>query len=287
MLVMRTKNFIKNPKVFGPVLAYLILLGPLLYAYSGSPSETEPQVYRGAWLPHVLPSALGELKDMGMNTIFLQGFPDDVGTVTIQTAHRHGLKVALTLAVMGFDTPEAADLDMDVLNSQIVDLAKFAEKWGVEFFAPFNEPENIFGEDTARWAQEILPRIKEVYHGQVIWKGARAGGDGLSGYDYIGFPILPIEDMTSEEYTRYVDNQIDKALGFCAAIDSCRGIMITQFGGRESIDPWRGEEGIASGHEIVLERGKDKVAGFFYWDEIPGVFGEWEQEISAYYREMP
>ena len=39
--------------------------------------------------------------------------------------------------------------------------------------APANEPEKIFGEDTARWAQEILPRIKEVYHGEVIWKGRR------------------------------------------------------------------------------------------------------------------
>lgn len=280
------RNFIKSPRVFAPILAYLILLGPTLYIYSGSPPETEVEVYKGAWLPHVLPSHFAELKDMGMNTVFLQGFPNEGRDVSIQTAHRNGLKVALTLAIMGFDTPNAADLDLETLNSDIVELAKSAQRWGVEFFAPLNEPENIFGKDTERWAQEILPRIKRVYHGEVIWKGGDLRGDGLSGYDYIGFRIRLPGDMTPEEYSRHVDGQLDTALGFCAEIDSCKGVMVTEFGTREEIPGMHSEEDIAGAHEIVLERGKGKAVGFFYFDEVPGVFGKWETEISRWYKEI-
>lgn len=284
IILIKIKNFIKSPWVVVPILIYLILLGPILYLYSGSPPETKVQVYKGAWLPHVLPSHFAEMKKMGMNTVFLQSFSGEPAVV--QTAHRNGLKVALTLAIMGFDTPKAADLDLETLNSDIVKLAKFAEKWGVEFFAPLNEPENIFGKDTGRWAQEILPKIKKVYHGEVIWKGGNLRGNGLSEYDYLGFRIRLPGDMTPQEYSRYVDSQLDTALGFCAEIDSCKGVMVTEFGTKEEIPGMHSEEDIAGAHEIVLERGKEKAVGFFYFDEVPGVFGKWEKEISRWYKEI-
>lgn len=280
----KIKSFIKNPRVFVPILAYLILLGPTLYLYSGSPLENEVQTYKGAWIPHVLPSHFREMKEMGMNTVFLQSFAGE--PTVIQTAHRNGLKVALTLAIMGFDPPKAADLDLETLNSDIVKLAEFAEKYGVEFFAPVNEPEKIFGEDTARWAQEILPKIKEVYHGDVIWKGANISGVDLTGYDYIGFRIGLPHGMTSDEYIRHVDQKLDMALNVCAEADSCRGIMVAEFGTREGVPGMHSEEDPAGAHEIVLERGKDKAVGFFYFDEVPGVFGEWEKEISKWYKEQ-
>lgn len=281
---MKTK-ILKNPRVFAPILAFLILLGPTIYLYSGSPPETEVQVYTGAWLPHVLPGAFAELKERGMNTVFLKGGAGSPAAASIQTAHRNGLKVAFTLAILEFDTPSAEDMDIGALNSDIIETAEFAEGLGVEFFAPLENPDSVFGEDAGRWAQEILPRIKEVYHGEVIWKAGGLMAEGLSGYDYIGFRIQPREGRTVEEYTKYVDSQLDKALGFCAEIDSCKGIMVTEFGTRERIPGIHGEDDVA-GHEIVLERGKDKAAGFFYFDEIPGVFGEWEEEICRYYKEM-
>ena len=286
IILVGIKKLIKNPRVFAPILAYLILLGPTLYLYSGSPPETEVKIYKGAWTPHILPSAFAELKDMGMNTVFIEGSPGGVTVALIQTAHRNGLKVALTLAVIGFDPPKAEDLDLEDLNSQIVESAKLAEKYGVEFFAPLNEPENIFGEDTGRWAQDILPRIKEVYYGEVIWKGGDLRDIDLSGYDYLGFRIHPREGRTLGEYSQYVDSQLDKALAFCAGIDSCKGIMVTEFGTRERVPGIHGGNDVA-GHEIVLEKGKDKAVGFFYFDEIPGVFGEWEEEICRLYKEMP
>lgn len=282
----KIKKFIKGPRVAAPILVYLILLGPTFYIYSGSPPETEVEIYKGAWLPHVLPSAFAEMKDMGMNAVFLEGSAGGPGAAAIQSAHRNGLKVAYTLAIVGFDSPSAEDLDVEALNSDIVNTAEFAERLGVEFFAPLHEPEKIFGEDTGRWAQEILPMIKEVYHGEVIWKGGDLRRDGLSGYDYLGFRIHPREGRTLEEYSQYVDSQLDKALGFCAEIDSCKGIMVTEFGTRESIPGIHGGDDVA-GHEIVLEKGKGKAVGFFYFDEIPGVFGEWEEDICRWYKEMP
>jgi hypothetical protein len=280
----KVKNFFKSPHVLAPILAYLILLGPTLYIYSGSPPETKVRTYKGAWIPHVLPSHFSKLKDMGANTVFLQSFAGEA--TVVQTAHRNGLKVALTLAIMGFDTPQAADLDLETFNSDIVKLAKFAEKYGVEFFAPANEPEKIFGKDTSRWAQEILPNIKEVYNGEIIWKGADISGVDLTGYDYIGFRIGLPHGMTSDKYSRHVDQKLDIALNVCAETDGCKGVMVTEFGTRESVPGMHSEEDPAGAHEIVLERGKGKAVGFFYFDEVPGVFGEWEREIGRWYKEM-
>jgi hypothetical protein len=290
-IFVRIKSLIKTPRVFAPILAYLILLGPTIYIYSGSPPENEVEVYKGAWFSNVLPSAFAGMKNRGMNTVFIQGSPGGLTVALIQTAHRNGLKVALTMGIMQLDPNQAADLDLEALNSEIVELAKLAEKWGVEFFAPLNEADTVFEEDTGRWAQQILPRIKKVYHGEVIWKGADILDIDLSGYDYIGFTISPSRDSTLEEYSQFVDDMLDRALGF-AERDNLKGVMITEFATfwwmrMEEIKPGYSEEYVARAHKIVLERGKGKAVGFFYFDEIPGVFGEWEEEISRCYKEMP
>ena len=285
------KKLIKNPRVFAPILAFLILLGPTIYIYSGSPPETEVEIYKGAWFSNVLPSAFAEMKDMGMNTVFFQGSPGGLTVALIQTAHRNGLKVALTFGIVELQPKKSTDLDLEDLNSQIVELAKQAEKYGVEFFAPLNEADTVFEEDTGRWAQEILPRIKEVYHGEVIWKGADILDIDLSGYDYIGFTISPSRESTLEEYSQFVDGMLDRALGF-AERDNLKGVMFTEIATfwwmrMEKIKPGYSEEEVIRAHEIILERGKDKAVGFFYFDEVPGVFGNWEKEISRWYKEMP
>lgn len=277
------KNLLKNSHVFAPILAYLILLVPTLYIYSGSPPETEVQVYKGAWFPTVLPSAMAEMKDMGMNTVFFMGDPGAIIIATVQTAHRNGLKVALTIG-----RPQG-DFDLEVLNSNIIELAKLAEKYGVEFFAPMNEPDSIFEEDTERWAQDILPRIREVYHGEVIWKGADVRDDDLSGYDYLGFSICPVGEMTPEDYSQHFDDVLDQALAVAERYN-LKGVMVTEFGtwAWESWlgEPERSEDDIARTHEVVLERGKDKAVGFFYLDRFPGVSNKAEEVISRWYKEI-
>ncbi len=289
------KNFIKSPRVAAPILAYLILLGPILYLYSGAPPETEVQVYKGSWGPVLLPNSLAGMKDMGMNTVFIQDFGPfkELLVANIQTAHRNGLKVVLTTGFMP-PYPKPWEVDTEDLNSKIIELAKLAEEYGVEFFSPLNEPDCIFWENTARWGQEILPRIREVYHGEIIWKGAIfcydeiLSGDwptDFSGYDYIGFSITPRAGMTLEKYPQFVDNVLDTVLGF-AERDNVKGVMVTEFGVWEW-GPGRSEEEVARAFEIVLERGENKVVGFFALNLLGlEISGKIEEVIRRWYREI-
>ncbi len=122
------------------ILIILVGLGVgwvFISATKGSPEPKrraiEPQIYKGIWMstlllqdPNHLASNVQKLKDMGVNTIFLQGFPPfseamlkkakeifppelfekskevlpiekELMIDIIQTAHRNGLKVALTV----------------------------------------------------------------------------------------------------------------------------------------------------------------------------------------------
>jgi len=202
----RIKNFIKSPRVFAPILAYLILLGPTLYLYSGSPPETEVQVYKGAWCAFISPNLLVGLKDIGVNTVQIGGasksfeMPDvkELIIANIQTAHRNGLKVFLTLSgsVSGSKTKEK--ITLEALNSRIIEYAKIAERYEVEFFAPLNEPEFTSkypleeNKDPEKWMREVLPQIKEAYP-------EFAGG----------YPL--VEDIDPEKWVQDILPQIKEA----------------------------------------------------------------------------
>ena len=276
-------------------------------------TEEEIYIYKGIWLPGIPPigwltSNIPKMKELGMNTVFLSvGFLKEednrlAGIDTshivedIQIAHDNGLKVALTT---GFRPPypKLEDLDLEVLNSLIIEVAELAEEYDVELFAPLNEPGAILeektGKKTGEWRQEILLKIKEVYHGEIVWKGTGIGspdkilseeylkklsesppGD-FSGYDYIGFTTLfvPSEGLTLEEYSQYIDNALK--YGFARAErDNCKGIMLTEFGmgdrfvmrGSDVVDLIDDgtitEEEFTRAHEIVFEKGKDMAVGF-------------------------
>ena len=262
------------------------------------------EVYKGVWLfglpPNWLASNVQKMKDIGINTVFIEviifevdgnrvGGIDTSHTVAdIQAAHENGLKVALTT---GFaPKPKWEEIDVEELNSRIIELAELAEEYNVELFAPLNEPPG----NTGNWRQEILHRIKEVYHGEIVWKGAGSGlpdktpseeffkevseqppGDFV-GYDYIGFSsmympreILEPEEqiqladqLTLEGYSQYVEGALDYVLAQ-AERDGVKGVMITEFGVLAVFEQgtWDEEE-VARAYEIVLEKGKGKVAGF-------------------------
>lgn len=279
--------------------------------------STEVQVYKGIWLPTSLsndPNKLGsdiqKLKDIGANTIFfavspphvercLEGAPSDselakklkeiipiqkeITIANIQAAHRNGLRVGLAMTTC---FPAVEDITLEEWESQVIEHAKLAEEYHVELFAPMNEPEVVFGPSaSAGWGQEILPKIREVYHGKVVWKGAAIGdiqpypmtepaSTNYSGYDYIGVTISRGLGMTLEDFSPFVDYALNTFLGF-AERDNCKGVMITEFYGtsmRESI--WN-EELDARANEIILEKGKDKVVGFFALDFLGlSIFGE-------------
>ena len=309
------------------ILVALILISGCVTEPVGNGTEvvpapsTEVQIYKGIWTPTLLTddpnklaSDMQKLKDIGVNTVFFQGGPPqaehclegrdpdselvkkmkqilpiqkELMITNIQTAHRNGLKVALTMAKC---MPKSKEISLEAWNSKVIEYAKLAEEYEVEFFAPMNEPEALFGPSaSATWGQDILPRIKEVYHGKIIWKGASIGDihpppmpepapTNYSGYDYIGFSTgLGSGARTLEEFSRGVDYSLDTFLSF-AERDNCTGVMITEFYGKLPYiwerDAWS-EEKEARAHEIVLEKGKDKVVGFFALDFLGlSFFGE-------------
>ena len=289
--------------------------------------STEVRIYKGTWTPtllmknsYKLASEMQKLKGIGVNTVFFQGSPPQVEHCleglppdselvkimkdiipihnellisNIQIAHKNGLKVALTMAKC---MPKSKEISIEAWNSKVVEYAKLAEEHEVEFFAPMNEPEVLFGPSaSADWGQDILPKIKEVYHGKIIWKGGAAGDiqpehgqlnrTNFSGYDYLGFTIgVGSATPSLEIFSQSVDHELDTMLGL-AERDNCEGVMITEFYGRLPAR-WEGrawsEEKEARAHEIMLEKGskRDKVVGFFALDflglsflgeEIPGM----------------
>jgi hypothetical protein len=288
--------------------------------------STKVQVYKGIWTPVSLTNNpiklyfdMQKLKDIGVNTIFLpvgpphlerclEGLPPDSKLVkkikklipiekeviiaNIQAAHRNGLRVGLAMTKC---FPAAENITLEEWDSQVIKNAKLAERYEVEFFAPMNEPEVLFGPSaSATWGQNILPKIKEVYSGKIIWKGGAVGdilpdpgqpnSTNFSGYDYIGFTLGLASNagMTMEDFSRQVDHSLDTIIGF-AQRDNCKGVMITEFygllPGAWERNSWS-EEKEARAHEIVLEKGKGKVDGFFALDflglsflgeDIPGL----------------
>ena len=299
------------------------------YVQKDSDKSTELE-YKGIWMStllfrdvNYLESNVQKLKDMGINTIYIVAFPPfpeasfeklketfapeivemfrelvpiekELLIANIQTAHNNDLKVALSV----IKPPVLKEEDIEELNLKIIEYAKLAEEYDVELFAPMAEPPNII--DTGIWRQEILSRIKEVYHGEIFWSGAGPGlpneeqisqiseqppGDFV-GYDYIGFSTLffPSEVLnqgdpdypTLEEYPEYVEGAVDYKLAI-AERDRVKGVIITEFGVigtiamSESSVLSLSEEEMARAYEIVLEKGSGRVVGLFANSEFLGI----------------
>ena len=316
---------------------------PLLDKIVNQKKEEEVYIYKSIWLPGIhegwLASHIQEMKDMGVNTVSLAIglYFDDNKQISmdtshifedIQVAHESGMKVMLNPNFYPF--PKLEDLDVEELNSKIVEVAELAEEYDVELFAPLNEPENIFHPNTGEWRQEILPKIKKVYHGDIFYSGGGVGvpdkeaiaeipkqppGD-FAGYDYIGLTLLfsvsehlePEEriqfadQITLEGYAQHVEGALDYMLAKVER-DNCKGLIITEFGVRnrffgngpgvvtDMLDTgWVSEEELVRANEIVMEKGKGRVAGFvnanFLGGEIPGMPGKYIKGISEAEKEV-
>lgn len=102
-----------------------------------------------------------------------------------------------------------------------------------------------------------------------------------------------MSEQTLEEYSERVEGALDFILAK-AERDGCRGVIITEFG-VGSTWSWSEEE-IARAYEIVLEKGKDKVVGFFAFRfnflevDIPGMIVKenlkTQEVIKRYFTEI-
>ena len=93
----------------------------------------------------------------------------------------------------------SVDKVLDSYEPVVIELAKIAEEEGADVFAPMKETEFIIGSTTkaSKWSQDILPKIKEVYSGKIVWRGdfhdaykSSSKQVDFSGYDIIGFTTL-------------------------------------------------------------------------------------------------
>jgi hypothetical protein len=172
------------------------------------------------------------------------------------------------------------------------------------------------------WDGTFGPPSKEVVSEEYFRQVAEQPPGAFVGYDYIGFPSYFIaaaeESLTAEEqlqfadlltlesYSQYVDRLVKYMLAY-AERDGCRGIIVTEFGvadrfymkGSELAD--RVDEGMLTkedytrAHEIVFEKGEDKVAGFmtiidnldteFYGTHLKAV-PETQELIRRYFTEI-
>lgn len=284
-------------------------------------------IYKGAWMPALdkggLASIMPVMKDLGMNTASLaigiiqeEGNPvvrleTSYALENIRLAHENNMKVMLTTNLYPKPRPRLGEKDLEKLNSLIIEAAEFAEEHDVELFAPLGEPQTVLSVDVFKWGQEILPKVKKVYHGEIYWSFGGVGSlpdkaaiariakeppGEFAGYDYVGLTLLfPVSEslepedrlqwadiLTLEGYSQHVEGAIDYMLAR-AERDGCKGVIIDEFGvfdrffveGAGIVDVleegWMSEEELARAFEIVFEKGKGKVDGFML-----GYFAEGE-----------
>ncbi len=129
------------------------------------------------------------MKQVGINTITfspplshtqegeVREFPgaESFTKKAINKAHEAGFRVMLETTPMnaGEVNPRVTNIELfqDEMTKIAVKYARIAEEYNVEYFAPIVEPVHHMGvQESDEWMQEVLPKIKEVYKGPIMWK---------------------------------------------------------------------------------------------------------------------
>ena len=150
---------------------------------------------KGYWSSRGGSMILGELDDAermkedGINTVTFspQLSHSQEGKVTessgaesqtkraINKAHEAGFRVMLETTPMNAGSVDPKVTDVELFQSEMskvaVKYATIAEEFNVEYFGPIVEPvHHMSVEEADEWLQELLPELKEVYSGPVMWK---------------------------------------------------------------------------------------------------------------------
>jgi len=216
----------------------------------------------------------------------------------IEDLHRAGIAVFLapTTTMAGFPPQvEPTDATMSHLNEDTIRWATTAEQTQSELFSPLSQFNLALGTETAgRWSSQILPQIREIYHGDVVamvvpdMAGYHATGTAhdfellnYTGYDYLLVDLFPAEDPFSQDrFDFQVSDVILRAIAI-AQRDGLKGVMIQCGAWREAagadtvVGPQLGEEGQARVTGRVLEltspQKYPQVKGvFFHGWTLPG-----------------
>ena len=169
----------------------------------------------------------------------------------------------------------SVDKVLDSYEPVVIELAKIAEEEGADVFAPMKETEFIIGSTTkaSKWSQDILPKIKEVYSGKIVWRGdfhdaykSSSKQVDFSGYDIIGFTTLSGDPGPSNSNLKNVITGNIDALTKWAEEDGVEEVWITEFG--ISTSSSQSEEEKAEAHQIMFEAADGKLDGYLI-DDTP------------------
>jgi hypothetical protein len=194
------------------------------------------------YLSKLVRESLPELKELGVNTIFVNpeySFNPD-GTLNMLTSEdKQVISNIIRIKDAGFAviiSTISADPDKIIFEERGIPMtlekylqaseefalkwAKISEDYAVEYFAPQNEfdiqleqftlndegdpDEDEMSRIASEWHKQLAPKIRDVYSGKIIAKfGDTRETDDLTGYDYIGVTIDPVND---EGVTMNLDN---------------------------------------------------------------------------------
>jgi len=169
----------------------------------------------------------------------------------------------------------SVDKVLDNYELVVIELAKIAEEEGADIFAPMKETDFIIGSTTkaSKWSQDILPKIKEVYSGKIVWRGdfhdaykSSSKQVDFSGYDIIGFTTLSGDSGTSNSNLENIITGNIDALTEWAEKDGVKEVWITEFS--ISTKSSQSEEEKAKAHQIMFEAAEDKLDGYLI-DDTP------------------
>ena len=153
----------------------------------------------------------------------------------------------------------------------VIDLAKIAEEEGADVFAPMAEPDLKMGSATkaSKWSQDMLPKIKEVFSGKILWRGdfhdaynKSSKQVDFSGFDIIGFTTLP-GGPGAANIPNVIAGNID-ALTKWAEEDGVEEVWISEFG--ISVDSPQSEAGKAKSYQEMFEAAAGKLDGYLLTD---------------------
>ncbi|NQU57323.1 MAG: hypothetical protein HQ513_08810 [Rhodospirillales bacterium] len=268
------------------------------------PNITErrtPEKYLGVWMPAVMDNEdeyslkrREDLVSIGANTvsfgimvpydksgkIFKQYMDLECLKETVSYYKEAGLAVAISLEpILARSNSEPKPLQSSTRKTFLAEIepivrevASLAEDMGVEVFAPMNEQDYKLGvERGSSWGQEILPTIREVFSGKVMWKGSlfehvmegRNLKIDFSGYDIVGFSSFPFSGIN--KYSSEV-RAFTKNIRAWAKEDGIEELWIAEFGTYEMV-PIRPEQE-TDALKIVFKEGK--AEGYFVFDPPRG-----------------
>lgn len=278
----------------------LVITSVIIYGFSGSPPSGEIETYKGIWGVvyfvniKTLLFNVQQLKEDGVNTISFGPFynTDNKGNIhkipfmkqitilLIQAAHRNGFRVFLIPDMWGPGFTGIKNNEYESFLEQATDIslewAEIAEKYGVEMYAPSNEPAIIVENDKGaldRWAHDVALKIKERYSGILVYKASSAewGFDNdYKGYDYVGLDIFP-HDQTLEEFKSELKQNIEDGLRF-AERDNCKGVILSEIGVQIKVDV-EGDVTSTTDEAFSLDYQKQAYEMFFEEGEKNNVFG--------------